>query len=351
MEVELGETKQQISLEVRYCCALLQHIGFSSNQTVDFLQDFDDTSISSRSAKRYYNQWKEKGNILPQHHHKGNPKYSDDDKELIVQSFKQNPQLTLSQATNSNQINPNGMSEELIRQTIKNSGLNAFSLPKVIPLKNDNEIKRLSFCKSHMRWKQQWHKIVFSDECSLYAQLIGRKYLWLEQKTEINKGMCHKRYVQPMKVMVFAAVSYQHGPLYIKKIEGKLTSEAYIEVLKDFFEKSEDRLTKSMIFQQDNATCHVSQKSLKWFADKQIEIIKWPASSPDFSAIENIWPLIKNHIWNNRMNLKSKDDIFELAQKFFFESEEIKITIKNSYDSLPQRIKDCIEKNGGPINI
>ncbi|GFU73555.1 transposable element Tcb1 transposase [Trichonephila clavipes] len=46
------------------------------------------------------------------------------------------------------------------------------------------------------------------------------------------------------------------------------------------------------IFQQDNARPHVARIVQRFFVNHQIELLPWPARSPDLSPIENMWSMI-----------------------------------------------------------
>lgn len=44
-----------------------------------------------------------------------------------------------------------------------------------------------------------------------------------------------------------------------------------------------------VIFQQDNAPIHTAVSTKKWFQDFGIELLPWPALTPDLNPIENLW--------------------------------------------------------------
>ena len=68
-------------------------------------------------------------------------------------------------------------------------------------------------------------------------------------------------------------------------IDGRLSSETYIELLEDVFKDSIEQLfgpdQKDAVFQQDNSPCHVSRRSLAWFSENQIRVLDWPPQSPN----------------------------------------------------------------------
>ncbi len=83
----------------------------------------------------------------------------------------------------------------------------------------------------------------------------------------------------------------------IFKCPKKMNSKSCITLLKEnVFEeiiKYEFKLSE-VVFMQDNASCHVSQTSKKWFKYNNINLMEWPAQDPDMNPIENFLDLLDN---------------------------------------------------------
>ncbi|GFW60542.1 transposable element Tcb1 transposase [Trichonephila clavipes] len=89
-------------------------------------------------------------------------------------------------------------------------------------------------------------------------------------------------------------ISLSRTPLV--RIAGTLNSQRYIsEVLQPVVFPYLQGLATA-IFQQDNARPHVARIVQRFFVNHQIELLPWPAHSPDLSPLENMWSMVSQRL-------------------------------------------------------
>lgn len=105
---------------------------------------------------------------------------------------------------------------------------------------------------------------------------------------------------------------------------------------------------KKFIFQQDNASIHKSNETQTWLEKRKIKVLQWPACSPDQNPIENIWGIMVRQIYADNKQYASISDL-KLAVIAAWELISKEVCL-NLVQSMPNRIFELIQKNGGPTH-
>ena len=70
------------------------------------------------------------------------------------------------------------------------------------------------------------------------------------------------------------------------------------------------------IFKQDLAPCHSFKKVKMVFRKYELNILKWPGSSPDLKPIENLWAIIKSRL--QKLNCTTITKLIEAIIQVWF---------------------------------
>ena len=210
--------------------------------------------------------------------------------------------------------------------------------------------KRLVFARAHQHWTvEDWKRIVWSDETKINRLgSDGREYTWIRDGMARNQS----HYKGTVKFgggsLMFWGCMMADGVGYGCQIEGNMDAETYTGILRDYMLSSLEYYEKDsgdIVFQQDNDPKHTSQLAKKWFSDNSIEVMEWPAQSPDLNPIEHLWVHLK---WKLKQYVTEPKSIHELWTRVDKEWNAIEPEIcLGLIESMPRRISAVIRAKGG----
>ncbi|KAG8843994.1 hypothetical protein FRC20_003666 [Serendipita sp. 405] len=242
------------------------------------------------------------------------------------------------------------VSNQTVHNALRAAGLRACVKAKKPALQISHRRCRLDFAITHRHWTMDdWSRVIFSDETKInHMGSDGRRYCYKMPGEELSK-----RTVQPTvkhgggSTMVWGGMSVK-GVGKMCVIDGIMDAQKYIKILdQNLLAMACDHwmLRGGFIFQQDGDPKHTSATARNWFEDNQINVLKWPAQSPDLNPIEHLWDHLKRRL-NSYENHPTS--IHELEHRIKKEWNSIDPEVcQKLIASIPERLEAVIRAKGG----
>lgn len=235
------------------------------------------------------------------------------------------------------------------RKTINNvlvkNGYKSYVAPQKLPLTSANITKRRIFAQEHLRWtvEDDWSRIVYSDECK-FPLIVSNGRLRVRRRADemLEEDMIQHHDDFSDEILVWGTMSYD-GLGKVVRVEGTIKGKDYLRVIRYRIGRRYSGLyTGENIYMHDNARPHVANIVKDWFEQKDIEVLDWPAQSPDLNIIEDIWNMLKY-----RMRGEDFEDLDEVWKRVEREWNAITVEeVRSIYDSLPRRMRAVRDAQG-----
>ena len=147
--------------------------------------------------------------------------------------------------------------------------------------------------------------------------------------------------------MISAVISHD-GLTDLAFLQGKQISADYIKMENNLLPFGERIYGANYVFQQDNDPIHTSKLTGTFFQERNINVLSWPARSPDLNPIENAWGKLSRLIYKDGRQFNSKSELEDAIRTAWNNLDSG--FIKKLFFSIDKRCIEIIEINGNIIS-
>lgn len=208
--------------------------------------------------------------------------------------------------------------------------------------------RRIAFAEGYANWTEMdWSRVMFSDETHFYLGHHGKEYVQRPIGAALDPKYTRKTDWLEGKVSLWGCIcagGLGHAELYVDS----LNARRYQSILALNLVNSAQQFwpTGQWWFQQDNWTVHTAGTSQAWFHNHGVDLIDWPAWSPDLNPIENLWSDLKRRVYAHHPQTME-----ELEHWIGIEWQATDLNfIQLICHSMPKRLKLVLENNGHKIS-
>ena len=234
------------------------------------------------------------------------------------------------------------VSTRTIQRHLHKIGMKFTNVKKTIFLTKAHKEKRVETVKKWITENHNWNATIFSDEKRF---TLDGSDNWMTYVSKYSSLRRQKRQCQGGGIMVWLMVM-PNGLLAHKIIESRFRSTDYIQLLKTTAVPiCKLNYGNEFYFQEDNCSIHKARNVQQFMKSSNINILQWPAKSPDLNIVEDIWKLLSDDIYNgfqfqNIADLKTA--VNRTISKFNYERDDMKAL----YETIRRRLCTVLEKRG-----
>lgn len=114
-------------------------------------------------------------------------------------------------------------------------------------------------------------------------------------------------------------------------IDGNMNAQIYSEILKAELINSINHHNfhpEQIIIQHDNDPKHISKLAKQTLEELHIEVMEWPAQSPDMNQIEHLWDHIERKLRKQNKQYSSTDELWQ----------DLKVIVSKNYTNYCRKL-------------
>ena len=240
------------------------------------------------------------------------------------------------------------ISDRTVRRRLQEADLRArrpYTGPILTPRHRRN---RNQWARNHLRWtRAMWRRVLFTDESKFRLRgADGRTRVW--RRVGERFAQCCVQEVDRWGgggLMVWGGISY-HSRSQLHVFPGRVNGQTYRDQVlaphvMPFFAANPG----VTILQQDNARAHTSRVSMTFLQARNVQVLPWPALSPDMAPIEHVWDILGQRVSRLAAQPQNLQQLQAALQAEWWNIPQR--TIQNIINSMRSRCIECVRANGG----
>lgn len=150
---------------------------------------------------------------------------------------------------------------------------------------------------------------------------------------------------------MYLGLVFPNGLILFKELIGKQNSEKFLELLKSFIVPAISLNTmKNPLIIMDNCRTHTAKNVQNYIKSADINVLDWPAVSPDLNIIENVFKMVEDKVYENGQPPNYYILRNRIENAIFDINTNRRETICQMFKNYSDRLFKVIEKKGNKIN-
>lgn len=243
------------------------------------------------------------------------------------------------------------VSENTVRRRLRDRNLRSHKPASGPKLTVAHRQARLEFARQHLNWNlAQWESILFSDESRMTLSGSDGRRNVMRRPGERYAQCCIRETVRfgGGSTMFWGGISLTGRTELVFFRNQVVNADNYVtDILEPHVMPYAGYIGADFQLMHDNARPHVARIVTQYLQEVGIQVMPWPANSPDLNPIEHLWDQIKRKV-------RARDPVPGTLQQLETAiAEEWQRTpqedIKKLIRSLNRRMQAVIKARGGNI--
>ena len=225
-----------------------------------------------------------------------------------------------------------------VRKRLVRAGYRARRPARCPALTERHRLHRRQWAQRHRNWALgHWRHVVFADESRFTLHRNDGRLSVRRMAGERLLGTCvaPNHGTRRPSIMVWGAIHHgEKSPILV--IDGNLRQDGYI---------ARHTFRDNFVFVHDNAPPHVSNITRAFMVAEGLEVMHWPAKSPDMNPIEHVWDQMSVIL---RDSDNPPTNLAELRAAVLQAWDRLTIQrVANLIESMPRRVRALQAAAGG----